>query len=457
MADKLKIAELTSHETREHLTEDAVIVLPMGSLEDQVVHAPMGDYLAADAVALDMARAARGFGIPTFLAPVIPFGGKDYFDSSHGGILIRLSTLIALIDDMVDGLVRHGLRKILILNGHAGNVPAIAEVTVRWRQKEGVLIPSMYLWQIAYQLLPQILGAETAKRSSGHGGDPLTSMGLQHYPEILRPDLMRPPATDGQVKGMEISGFAAIRYGGVNIQAPVEAAETAPDGIWMGDPWLSSADTGGALTAQLVDIGASLIRDHIAPGFPEGALCGSVHSLKGGADSRADRRKAMLSCCLRDASTLQRYLDDRGGCDLGLAHQRGFGRHVYRHLSVSRGRRNGSRLESTQHARRPVSRHRRRDRSRAVGSQRRSICGGISGARLSKNSSVSKSTPPHGSRQSEFHRTRARPCAASTCAMLVKTTNFRSPLAIQPSCPPRSRPNMSGCTAILRLKNLSSL
>ncbi|MCB9945980.1 MAG: creatininase family protein [Geminicoccaceae bacterium] len=269
MIDKLKMQELTSQEAREHLTGDAVILLPMGSLEDQGTHAPMGDYLAAECVALEMARTARGYGVPTFVAPPIPFGGKDYFDSSYGGISIRLSTLTALLDDMIEGLVRHGLRKILIINGHGGNVPAITEVAVRWRDKEGIFIPSMYLWQIAYGLLPEILGAETAKKSSGHGGDPLTSIGLYHYPGILRPDLMRPPARSGKVKGVDIGGFAAIRYAGVNIQAPVLAAETAPDGVWMGDPKLSTAETGKVLTERLCEIGAGLIRDHIAPGYPE--------------------------------------------------------------------------------------------------------------------------------------------------------------------------------------------
>lgn len=269
MTDKLKMQDLTSEEARRHLTDDAVILLPMGSLEDQGVHAPMGDYLAAEAVALDMARAARAQGVPTFVAPVIPFGGKDVFDSSHGGMSLRLSTLTALLDDMIGGLTRHGLRKLLILNGHGGNVPAIAEVAMRWRLSDGLFIPSMYLWQIAYQLLPEILGAETAKASSGHGGDPLTSIGLHHYPQILRPDLMQPPTTEGRIKGLEIGGFAAIRYGGVTIQAPVEAAETAPNGIWQGDPRLSSAETGRKLTERLCEIGTGLIRDHIAPGFPE--------------------------------------------------------------------------------------------------------------------------------------------------------------------------------------------
>ena len=153
------------------------------------------------------------------MAPVIPFGGKDYFDSSHDGISIRLSTLIALIDDMTDGLVRHGMRNILILNGHAGNIPAVTEVTMRWRQSHGLFIPSMYLWQIAYELLKGILGSETAAKSSGHGGDPLTLMCLHYYPEKGRHDLMVAPSKGGKVVEMDVVGYAHIAHDGAKIQA----------------------------------------------------------------------------------------------------------------------------------------------------------------------------------------------------------------------------------------------
>ncbi|WP_102224577.1 creatininase family protein [Acidimangrovimonas sediminis] len=269
MTDKLKIAELTSEEAREHLNDEAVILLPMGSLEDQGTHAPMGDFLAAEAVALDMARAARARGVPTFVAPALPFGGKDYFDSSHGGISIRSSTLVALLDDMLGQLHRHGLTRVMIVNGHGGNVPAITEVTLRWRQKAGMFVPSIYLWQVSYELLKTILGPEAAAKSSGHGGDPLTSVGLYYYPEILRPDLMRTPPKGRKIKGMDVAGFAAILYDGARIQVPIEAAETAPDGVWGGDPSFSSAATGEALVKRLVEIGAGLICDHVAKGFPE--------------------------------------------------------------------------------------------------------------------------------------------------------------------------------------------
>lgn len=267
MTDKLKMAELTSEEARQHLNGDAVILLPMGSLEDQGTHAPMGDYLAADCVALDIARAARAAGVPTFVAPVVPFGGKDYFESSHGGMSISHATLVALLDDMFGCLARHGLKKVMIVNGHGGNVPPITETTLRWRQKTGMVVPSMYLWQIAYELLKEILGPETAAKASGHGADPLTSVGLHYYPQILRPDLMQSPPSGRKVLGAEVAGFAAIKYDGARIQVPIEADETAPHGVWGGDPKYSSAETGRKLVERLVAIGAGLIRDHVSKGF----------------------------------------------------------------------------------------------------------------------------------------------------------------------------------------------
>lgn len=268
--DKLKMAELTSAEAKEYLTEDAVILLPMGSLEDQGVHAPMGDYLGAEAVTDDIARKARALGVPTFVAPSIAFGGRDCFQSSYGGISISHATLVALLDDMIWSLTRQGLKKILIVNGHGGNVAPISEVALRWRHDGDVMIPSFYLWKAAYGLLKDILGPEAAAASSGHGGDPLTSIGLHYYPDILRLDLIQDPAPkDLTFKGMAVSTFAEVTYEGVPVQVPIEAAEAAPHGIRGGHPKFSSADTGQKLSQRLAEIGAGLIRDHVATGFAD--------------------------------------------------------------------------------------------------------------------------------------------------------------------------------------------
>ncbi len=69
-----------------------------------------------------------------------------------------------------------------MINGHGGNVGPIQVATREVHRATGMLIPSLYLWRIGYGLLPGIVGAEAAQRASGHGADPLTSVGMHLFP-----------------------------------------------------------------------------------------------------------------------------------------------------------------------------------------------------------------------------------------------------------------------------------
>jgi len=65
------------------------------------------------------------------------------------------------------------------------------------------LMPSLYVWRIAYGLMPGLLGADLAAKVAGHGADPLTSLGLHLLPKILRPDLIpdaTPPLSSGYMQ-----------------------------------------------------------------------------------------------------------------------------------------------------------------------------------------------------------------------------------------------------------------
>ncbi len=59
--------------------KNPVILLPMGSHEDQGPHAPMGDYLLAEKIAELAALRATEAGTRTLVAPVVPFGGRGPF------------------------------------------------------------------------------------------------------------------------------------------------------------------------------------------------------------------------------------------------------------------------------------------------------------------------------------------------------------------------------------------
>jgi creatinine amidohydrolase len=261
---KVRLAELTGGEARDVLARRPVILLPLGSQEDQGPHAPMGDYLSADAVAERIARAATDAGTETLVAPVLAFGGADYFGTMPGGIALSQPTLRAVLADMFGCLLRHGLDRLVVINGHGGNVQAIHDTTQEIYRARRILIPSLYLWRMAYALLPELLGKDAAAKSAGHGGDPLTSVAMHLFPALMRPDLVPDGPIARQVMGLPVANFGAVKFQGVEVQIPVELDELAPNGVWHADPRLCSAASGEAIVARLVAIGAAFVAHHAA-------------------------------------------------------------------------------------------------------------------------------------------------------------------------------------------------
>jgi creatinine amidohydrolase len=259
---KVRLSELTAGEAREILAKNPVILLPLGSHEDQGPHAPMGDYLLAEHMANQIAERASGLGAETLVAPVIPFGGSNYFGSTPGGIALSQTTLRALLIDVLGCLLRHNLSHLIILNGHDGNVQCIQEVTSEIYRSSGCLIPNIYLWRVAQSLLAEVVGEEKAKQTSGHGADVLTSLAMHFFPERVRWDLIPAPGDRLEVMGLPVTGLATVGFEGVNIAVPLELADLAPNGVAAGDPRLCSPETGAALAEKLVELGARFVRHY---------------------------------------------------------------------------------------------------------------------------------------------------------------------------------------------------
>lgn len=260
---------ITGGEARDILVENPVILLPMGSHEDQGPHAPMGDYLLAEKIAELAAMRASERGIRTLVAPVLPYGGADWFGPMIGGIAISQATLTSVITDMMASLHRNGLTRIIVINGHGGNVGPIAEVARNLYLRDGTVLPSLYLWRIGYGLLPGIVGTETSVKVSGHGADPLTSIGLHLFPELMRPDLMpeAAPLKHDPKLDLPFTGLGTASFEGAEIGMPNQYDEVYSLGVGKGDPKLCSAETGAALTEKLTEICARFVA-HFAAKVP---------------------------------------------------------------------------------------------------------------------------------------------------------------------------------------------
>lgn len=260
---------ITGGEARKILAANPIILLPMGSHEDQGPHAPMGDYLLAEKIAELAAIRATERGVRTLVAPVLPFGGDDWFSPMIGGIAISQATLTSVITEMVASLHRNGLTRLVVINGHGGNVGPIAEVARQTYQRDKTVLPSLYLWRIAYGLIPGIVGAETSAKVSGHGADPLTSIGLHLFPELMRPEAMpeAKPLKRDTVLDLPFTGLGTASFEGAEIGMPQQYDEVYSSGVGKGDPRLCSAETGVALTDKLTEICARFIA-HFAARVP---------------------------------------------------------------------------------------------------------------------------------------------------------------------------------------------
>jgi creatinine amidohydrolase len=263
---RVRLAELTSAEASLRLAANPVLLLPLGSQEDQGPHAPMGDHLSAERIAVLIAECARDAGTDTLVAPVLPFGGRDFFGSVAGGISLSQETLRHVLRDMTGCLLRHGARRLIVVNGHGGNAQAIHDVTQEILLARDVLVPNFQLWRIAGGLLPELLGPERAARAAGHGADPLCSVAMHLFPDLIRHERIPPaPMAPRDLFGLAAGQFGTGMFAGVEIGLPVEIS---PGGI-TGDARMSSPETGARLTRRLTELGASLIAGLLRHGWGE--------------------------------------------------------------------------------------------------------------------------------------------------------------------------------------------
>lgn len=222
----------------------------------------MGDYLLADMIAERIARRAAEQGVASFVTPSLPYGVADYFGSSPGGLALAPESFRRVLSDLLDGLLRHGLTKIVILNAHGGNVPAIHQVTLEIRRQRGLTIPSFYLWKIARQLMEARIGTATGR--FGHGAEPLMSLNLALRSDCIAPEAAVPGAPPS-VLGLPVSGFGTLDFDGLAVEAPVEFDQT-PKGA-IAPAWeAGSAVLGAEVAEALVAAGAKFVA-HVAAGL----------------------------------------------------------------------------------------------------------------------------------------------------------------------------------------------
>ena len=119
----MRIRDCNWMQVEEYLQRDDRVVLPIGSTEQHGYLSLETDNILSERVS---AEAAEPLGV--LVLPVLAYGLTPSFAAYPGSPTLRLETFLGVLRDLLDSLYDQGFRRLLVVNGHGGNLPAGALV-----------------------------------------------------------------------------------------------------------------------------------------------------------------------------------------------------------------------------------------------------------------------------------------------------------------------------------------
>lgn len=137
------LEELTWYDVKQYLKKEDLIIVPVGSIEQQGPHLP----LATDSINVMHLATKAAEECQVLVAPIIRPGVSINHMDFPGTITLQPETLVSLIVDTVTSLATHGFKKIILLNGHGGNNACIETAAIKLRaQFRDLIIGLLNAW-----------------------------------------------------------------------------------------------------------------------------------------------------------------------------------------------------------------------------------------------------------------------------------------------------------------------
>ena len=172
---------------RDHLA----YVLPVASTEQHGRHLTVGTDDLILKTSLDNLE-KKLETVNTFLRlPALHYGSSHEHMDFSGTITLRVSTLIAVIEDILTAMEKHGVRYLVIVNSHGGNSPIFAAMSQEWAQRFDIKIFNINYFASDFfaDSDPMLI---TPVGQDVHGGEIETSYLEYALPEVVRHDFLKP-------------------------------------------------------------------------------------------------------------------------------------------------------------------------------------------------------------------------------------------------------------------------
>jgi len=174
--------KLRADQLREQARRNAIVIVPVGSLEQHGPHLPVEvDSVLGEALALRAARLIAAHE-PVLVLPMLWTGISEHHMSFGGTVTLDAAAFAAVIEGICRSLVRHGFKRIVLFNSHGGNDNALRTITDDLSPRLGVPIIQFTYWHAAAEPIAEILEQQTALR---HACEAETAMMMALRPELV--------------------------------------------------------------------------------------------------------------------------------------------------------------------------------------------------------------------------------------------------------------------------------
>lgn len=246
------LASLTTEQAQAALARAQVAILPVGATEQHGPHLSVStDARIAEEFAT---RLSAALGDEALLCPLVPYGLSEHHEGFAGTVTLTPPGFVQLMLDLVASLHRQGVPRVIVMNGHGGNIDALNLVSRRARAELGVAVASM-MWA---RLARDVCAGAATGAAYGHACELETSVAMVLAPDCVRPDRIRParprPATDPLSAPPSAYVDVAVRFD-----------ELTTDGVY-GDPTAASRELGERIVSVALERATAFARRFIRKG-----------------------------------------------------------------------------------------------------------------------------------------------------------------------------------------------
>ncbi|MFD2654856.1 creatininase family protein [Gracilibacillus thailandensis] len=173
--EKRFLARLSTEEVKQLPKDDALIVLPIGAVEQHGPHMPIyTDTLIAEGVLMEaFEHFAEVDNI--WLLPPLPYGKSTEHIGMAGTITLSAATLQSVVMDIAKSVSDSGFKRLVLFNSHGGNHDLLNMISREVRIETGMMV--FRLNSSDGNLLTDLI-PEKERVFGIHGGDVETSMVL---------------------------------------------------------------------------------------------------------------------------------------------------------------------------------------------------------------------------------------------------------------------------------------